>query len=115
MRKFISQLLAVLLLAGVTVTAEAAKKGPPPKDPGTTGKITALDLSAKTLTLDSKVIAVDSTTIVQRDGLASTLESLKVGEQANITTVNLADKATAVTIKVGTAPTVAAPPAKKKK
>ena len=115
MRKFISQLLSVLLLAGVAVTAEAAKKGPPPKDPGITAKVTAVDKAGKNFTLDGKTIAVDSGTIVQRDGKPSSFEEIKVGDQVNVTTVNLADKLTAVTVKVGAVASISAGGKKPKK
>lgn len=115
MRQFITPFLTTLLLAALTVSAPAAKKGPEKKDPGITGAITALDTEAKTLTIGGKTIVADSTTIVQRDGKASTFAELKMGEEANVTTVNLGGKLNAVTIKVGKPPVVAGTPAKKKK
>lgn len=110
MQRTIVNLLSVFLLVAFVVMApassHAAKKPKGEKaDPGLTGKIAAIDKTAKTITLDaepSKPIAIDSnTSIINNYGNVLGFTDLKVGETAHISTVNLANKLTAVTIRTG--------------
>lgn len=127
MRKSINSLLSLTLLAAFAFVAPATsyaakgKKGEP-AEPALTGKISAVDKEAKTVTVDSKVITIDSTTsIISTAGQVLALDKLKVGDHVQISTVNLANKLTAVTVRVGNPVSAAsdagsdAKPKKKKK
>ena len=107
-------LAAAFAFIGLTPDASAAaKKGP--VDKPVTGKITAVDKEAKTITVGDKVIAVDDTTAITNAGKPAKLEDLKVGTEASVSTFLLGEKVTAVSIKTGTvAATATAAPKKKK-
>ncbi len=96
--------------------AAKEKKGEKP-DNGFTGSITAVDTTAKTIKIDAdggKTILIDSTTsIIKAAGGVLKLADLKVGDAVHVSTVNLANQLTAVTVKVGVK--LDATPAKKKK
>ena len=108
MRKIISKLLtaAVLTVAlvGGSLPAQAAKKGAP-ADPGSAGKVKAIDKAAKTITVEekgaAKTIAIASTTVFKKAGKPATIDDVTVGEAVSVTTINLGDKVEAVTVSLG--------------
>lgn len=104
--------LAITTLLSTAVSHAAAKAVP--KGDGLFGKITAVDTTAKTITLGGKVIVVDETTVITESGKPAKFESLKTGTDATVATFKLGEKLTAVSIKTGVVP-AAAPATKKKK
>lgn len=108
-------LAAAFALTVFTSTASAAaKKGP--TDKPVTGKITAIDKEAKTVTVADRVISVDDTTIITNSGKPAKFEDLKTGVDATVSVFLLGEKLTATNLKTGTvaASTTAAVPKKKK-
>ena len=116
MRKFISQLLTAGLFAalvcGSAVEAQAQKKGAP-KDTSIQGKITAVDRTAKTINIAGKTVIVDSTTEIFKSGRLVGLDAIPVGIEAKVSTITLADKLTAVSIRLGVMAPAAQEPKRK--
>ena len=108
MRNLISKLITTAILtvaiAGISLSAQAAKKGPP-SDPGAGGKVKAVDKAAKTVTIEekgvAKVISIAATTVFKKAGKAVTIDDVTVGEPVHITTINLGEKTEAVTVTLG--------------
>jgi hypothetical protein len=111
MRKTYSLLLTGCLLLGVSFDAPAAQAAKGKKsmatDTGISGSIASVDKTKKTITLrgrdGDKTVTVDSTTLITRDGKPAVFEDIKTGEVAAISTFTLADKLTAVSVKIGVA------------
>lgn len=109
MRSIISKLLTVAVLTvalvGIGLPAHAAKKGGPATDPGSAGKVKAIDKEAKTITVEdkgaSKTISIASTTVFKKAGKPATIDDVTVGESVSVTTINLGDKTEAVTVSLG--------------
>ncbi len=117
MRKFIFQLFTAGLFAALvcvtTVEAQAQKKGAP-KDTSIQGKITEVDRAAKTITIAGKTVIVDSTTEIFKSGRLVGLDAIPVGIEAKVSTVTLADKLTAVSIRLGVTVAAGQEPKRKK-
>ena len=115
--KFISTTILTVAVAGVGLTAQAAKKGPP-TDPGSGGKVKAVDKAAKTITIEekgsAKVISIASTTVFKKAGKAVTIDDVTVGEPVQVTTINLGEKVEAVTVTLGAKPPTQQAKGKKK-
>lgn len=109
MRNIISKFFTVAALAvalvGISLPAHAAKKGGPATDPGSAGKVKAIDKEAKTITVEdkgaAKTIAISSTTVFKKAGKPATIDDVTVGEAVSVTTINLGDKTEAVTVSLG--------------
>lgn len=116
MNKVQSAILALAIgLASTfpTTNSQAAAKGAP-QDNGLSGKITAVDKDAKTITVGGKTVTVNETTVITDGGKPAKFETLKSGTEAMVSTFKLGEKLTAVSIKTGAA-AVVVPTAKKKK
>ena len=122
MRSILSKLIAAVVLTvaivGISLPAQAAKKGGPPTDPGSAGKVKAIDKIAKTITVEdkgaAKIISISSTTVFKKSGKPATIDDVTVGEPVSVTTINLGDKTEAVTVSLGAkAPALAAKGKKK--
>ena len=114
--KFITAAVLTVAIAGLSLSAQAAKKGVP-TDPGAGGTVKSVDKEAKTITITekgaAKTISIASTTVFKKAGKAVTLDDVTVGEPVQVTTINLGEKTEAVTVTLGAkAPALAA---KKKK
>ncbi len=105
MRKTIFRLFAAGLFAalvcGTTVTAQAQKKKGVEKDMGIHGKVTAVDIAAKTITIAGKTVFIDSTTEILKSGRLVGMNAILVGSDAQVNTILLADKLTATSIRLG--------------
>ena len=105
MRKTILRLFAAGLFAALvcvtTVTAHAQKKKGVEKDMGIHGKVTAVDTTAKTITIAGKTVIIDSTTEILKSGRLVGMNGILVGTEAQVNTVLLADKLTATSIRLG--------------
>ena len=104
---------ALALSVFVPSASAAAKKGP--VDKPVTGKITAIDKEAKTVTVGDRVIAVDDTTIITNSGKLAKFEELKTGVDATVSVFMLGEKLTATNLKTGTVAATAGAVVKKKK
>ena len=119
MRKTIYRLLVATLFAGLVcgtaLTAHAQKKKGVEKDTGIKGKITAIDTAAKTITVAGKTVFIDSTTEIFRAGKLIALNAVRVGSDAQVNTVLLADKLTATSVRLGTTAAAGTEPKKEPK
>ncbi|MBI3878059.1 MAG: hypothetical protein HY300_19215 [Verrucomicrobia bacterium] len=80
--------------------AEGKKKG----GQGFTGKVTAVDATAKTVTLSGKtarVLQVSSQTRIEKDGKPATFDDIKVGEEVTGSYKKVEDKLEASLIRIG--------------
>ena len=124
MKKLVTHLSCIALISLLAVgTAGAqekkegkpAEKGEVKKKDGAlpfTGKITAVDAAAKTVTLSgekARVLNVTSETRITKDGQPATFADAKVGEEVAGAYREMDGKLNAVSLRVGPAP------AKKKK
>ena len=105
MRKTILRLFAATLFTtlvfGTATTAQAQKKKGVEKDMGIKGKITAVDATAKTITIAGKTVFIDSTTEIFKSGRLVQMNAILVGTEAQVNTLLLADKLTASSIRLG--------------
>jgi hypothetical protein len=102
---------AIATTALLTPTALFAQTPDPQEDKDKSksqpfhGKVDSVDVSAKTLTVDGKLIYISSDTKLTSKDKAITLSEIKVGETVHGTTHKTFDgKTEALTVKVGSAP-----------
>ena len=102
--KFLTAAVLTVALVGFNLPAHAAKKGAA-TDPGSAGKVKALDKTAKTITVEekgsTKTISIAATTVFKKAGKPATIDDVTVGEPVSVTTINLGDKSEAVTVTLG--------------
>jgi Cu/Ag efflux protein CusF len=110
--------LSTILIASMTIGASAAEIKPVPAKPGATapatkplkrypyhGNVAAVDLSAKTITLDGKkkqrVLNVTPTTRVLKDKKPVALETIKIGDYVTGSVIDTDGHLEPTTVNVG--------------
>jgi len=120
MRKLIIQLMVVVTAIALgTNNAHAKKNKNKGDDSNVNGSITAVDATAKTVTVKTstgdQTVTVDSSVVISKDGQAAKFEDMKPGVNALIGTTKSGDKLSAVSVKISDSPIDDPSPKKKKK